>query len=68
MASMKHKVAIMGVFLLRDRPDEDVIKIVGDLTLDAVDAMWELAEDDLPEVYTDGVPDPKAAEPSMPMS
>lgn len=68
-ASMKHKVAIMAVMLLRDRPQEDVEKIISDLTLDSVDKMWEMADDDMPEIYVDGVPDPKAAAaPSTPTS
>lgn len=59
-ASMQHKVAIMTIMLLRDRPKEDVEKIIGDLTLDSMDKMWAMADDDLPEIYVDGVPDPKA--------
>ncbi len=67
-AVMGHKLAIMAVMLKRDRSDEDVIKILNDLTLDATDKMWEMVDDDLPETYTDGVPDPKAAELLTPMS
>ena len=67
-ASMRHKVAIMVIMLLRDRPEADVTKIIADLTLDEVDKMWEMADDDLPEVYTDGIPDPKVEELSTPTS
>ncbi len=62
MASMRDKLAIMATFLLRTRSEEDVAKILNDITVDAVETMWDVAPaDDLPEFYQDGMPDPKAA-------
>jgi hypothetical protein len=60
---MRHKIAVMAVLLRRDHAEDVVEKILGDLTLDAVEAMWTVEADDLPTVYEDGLPLP-GGEPS----
>ncbi len=59
LGSMRHKIALMSMFLLRERTDDEVFKIIESLELDAVEDMWTVEEDDLPEMFEEGLPDPK---------
>lgn len=61
LANMKHKLAYMAVFLRRDFDEAKVVQIIDDLDLDAVQDMWDIAEDDLPTQYEDGLPLAEAA-------
>jgi hypothetical protein len=56
LGTMSHKVALTRMFLARSHPPDVVDKIVADLTMDQVDKMWTIEEDDLPEIYEDGLP------------
>lgn len=58
---MKHKLAIMAVFLRRDFDDAKVAEIIEGLDLDTVQGMWDIVEDDLPTEYEDGLPKAEAA-------
>jgi len=55
-ANMHHKIAVMAMLLRRDHSDAEVEAIVGGLSLDQVEELWSFEDDDLPEVYEDGVP------------
>lgn len=54
--TMRHKLAVMAVFLRRDHTEDEVAAILEGLDLDAVQGMWDVVEDDLPDVYEGGVP------------
>lgn len=67
LGNMRHKVAMMAVFLGRTRSEAEVASIIDDLDLDTVEAMWDVEDDDLPDQYEDGIPN-TVGEPSTPMS
>lgn len=52
----RHRLACMAVFLRRTRTEDDVAKLLADITLNASYDMWRLDADDLPSEYSDGVP------------
>lgn len=54
--TMKHKLAVMAVFLRRDYDEAKVLEIIDGLDLEAVQGMWDIVEDDLPTEYEDGLP------------
>jgi hypothetical protein len=54
--TMRHKLAIMAVFLKRDHTDDEVATLIEGMDLDAVQGMWDVVEDDLPSEYEDGIP------------
>ncbi len=58
-SNMKHKLAYMAVFLGRDHPPEEVERIIDEITLEEVASMWDVVDDDLPEVYDNGIPLPE---------
>ena len=63
----RHALAIVATFLSRDRSEKDVEKVL-DTILDHVTVrdlgdIIEHIDDDLPDTFTDGVPDPKAEDP-----
>lgn len=60
LGSMRDKLAIMATFLLRSHSEEEVAEIIDGLSLDAAEEMWTVEDDDTPDVYVDGMPDPKA--------
>jgi hypothetical protein len=62
LGTMRHKIAFMRVFLGHDHEPDVVAKILDDMTLAETDKCWGVEEDDLPEMYEDGVP--TAGEPS----
>lgn len=59
--TMRHKLAIMAVFLSRDHSEAEVATIIDGLDLEAVGEMWDVVEDDLPDEYEDGLPLAEAA-------
>lgn len=61
LATMKHKIAYMAVFLRRDYDEAKVAAIIEDLDLDTVQGMWDIVDDDLPNEYEDGLPLAEAA-------
>jgi hypothetical protein len=67
LANMGHKVAYMTCFLMRDHKDEVAKALVAKITLTEVEKMWTLEEDDMPDMYEDGIPSP-VGEPGTPTS
>ncbi|GAC1373706.1 MAG: hypothetical protein NVSMB4_00530 [Acidimicrobiales bacterium] len=67
LGTMRHKLAMMTVFLGRTRTEAEVEQIITDLNLDQVDDMWDVVDDDLPDSYEDGIPNLEGG-PSTPMS
>jgi hypothetical protein len=63
LGNMRHKLAMMAIFLGRDRSEAEVEQIISDIDLRSVDEMWDLQEDDLPDSYEDGIPN-RGGEPS----
>lgn len=59
--TMKHKLAVMALFLRRDHTEDEVAAIIDGLDLAAVQDMWDFVEDDLPTEFEDGLPLPEAA-------
>jgi hypothetical protein len=57
-SNMGHKIAYMSVFLLRDHPIEEVERIISTTKLAQIEAMWALEDDDLPDMYANGIPSP----------
>lgn len=58
---VKHRLVLMTVFLRRTHSEDDVAKILEGLTLKASRDMWDLREEDLPDMYEDGIPKAVAA-------
>jgi hypothetical protein len=63
LGNMRHKAAMMRVFLARDLDEAAVTAALDDMDLDATDKAWTVEDDDLPTMYQDGLPLP-GGEPS----